>query len=117
MTPIPSGLIMRLSFDPHADPETREIFVDDLARTFYLAWRYGHIVCHEFVGEVWRIVAAIRRDNPKTADELAGLRFKYSLDITPTDWAAFAHEFFGFLTGEKTISFAAMVPVEKEPAT
>ena len=106
MTEIPSGLVMQLKFDPSLNPETEAIFADDLACTFYLAWRYGHIISQNFASAVWKVVTAIRRDNPKTVEELARLRFVYGLDVTPGDWANFAPEFLGFLTGKKTIGFA-----------
>ena len=97
--------IIRMGFDPLSDPETAAVFADDLARTFYLCWRPGHIVSQHFPAKCLRIADMIRRKNATTEAEVYDAMEPTWVDITAADAKNFIPGFLPYLRGEKTIGY------------
>lgn len=94
--------------DPAETAATRQIFLDDTARTFYLAWRCCHITSQYFVPDVQAISKRIRETQPKTAADLVacfrGVSFGH-FDFTRPDIETWSRAALPFFTGERKIGY------------
>lgn len=82
------------------DPQTIAVFDDDVARTFYLLWRIGHLVSDEFVelcipiGRAIReAVANIEDVDPADIVQAISRRIQWAMDVGRTDTLRFFTEY------------------------
>ena len=97
--------VINLKFDPIADSKTAAVFADDLARTFYLCWRSGHLVSEHFVDRCIPIAEKIRRTNPKTILALSRCARADPCELLLADLDRFWPEFLPYVLGEKQIGY------------
>lgn len=104
-------VVMRLHFDPMANPTLRKVFENDVARTLYLAWRRSHNVDQDFPSYCLSIAEAFRRLEPKSVEDFTkcfpGLADPY---FTEGDVWNFCKSDWGFFTGERRITFVVIGP-------
>lgn len=105
---------VKLGFDPFTcDCEaTKQVFQDSVAVSLYLLWRRSHIVNQHFANDVLRIVEAIRKREPKTAEELKRCfpRMNPYGNFPPADVNNFCEGALPYIAGEKVIKWVYAGP-------
>jgi hypothetical protein len=108
---MPFPAVMHLKFDPQSDPDVAEVFADDIARTFYLTWRCGHIVDKEyFLLSCLRVAANIRVRQPKTERELFDCIPCSVYNISERDVLRFVPEYLPYVLGQAQIGYEIITP-------
>lgn len=102
-----------LRFDPQsASPLVREIFENRTARTLWMLWKSGHIVCDGFDATVLKIAKKIDANNATTAAELAAC-FPHNDGygtFVAGDVQRFCEEYRRFFVGEEEIAYEIVRP-------
>jgi hypothetical protein len=101
-----------MGFDPLNYPDTKAIFDDPIARTFYLAWRQGHIVNQHFTSEVMQVAMMIRERKPHSVEDLkacfGNLKLHVGSNFTVNDIANWCPLALPYFTGEATMNYEVM---------
>ena len=101
---------VKLGFDPNKidDRELAEVFADDVARTFWLAWRPFHLVNQHFSQDCLQIARAIRQRQPKTPEDLRlCVPFNPYIDgnFIASELGRFCVAALPYFTGEKKLAY------------
>ena len=97
--------LVKLKFEPVG--ETAECFADEIARTLYLLWRQGHIVCQDFPAMCLGVAESIRKLEAITVESLVSC-FPWRrghIYWTESDVKQFCEEVLPYFTGEKSVTW------------
>jgi len=100
-------LVMRLHFDPFADPVTAEVFNCETARKLYLLWRRGHIVSDRFTKHVLAVARKWESSLPTTIRE-ASLLFPHVMEFPERDVLKFLESHWEYFTGARMVEFVVL---------
>lgn len=99
------NMIVKIDFDPWANPITAAIFSNNFTRNFYLLWRRDHLVSNEFPDTCLKLLHKWRLVRPAMPQEMISSIPRDGVDFSDNDIRNFVAKYDDYLFGSCRVGY------------